>query len=95
MQRHPALRDLSSDDRLELVLARRSRRAAEEGAAQQTADWRELTRRLHEELADHFRREEQGLLPALPTRSRGARAPTPCPRLPFPYRSSLAAFFPR
>jgi hemerythrin-like domain-containing protein len=66
MQRDPALRDLSSDHHLGLVLARRASRAAEEeDAATQASAWRELSGRFHDELEPHFRREELGLLPAL------------------------------
>lgn len=65
MQRDPALRDLSSDHHLGLVLARRAFRAAGDDATTQATAWRELRARFHDELEAHFRREEQGLLPAL------------------------------
>ena len=65
MQRHPALRDLSSDHHLGLVLARRARRASEAQAEARSRAWKEVTTRFAEELEPHFQREEQGLLPAM------------------------------
>lgn len=64
MQRHPALRKLSSEHHTGLVLARRARQAVREGAAQSAA-WEAVKERFRAELDGHFRREELGLLPAL------------------------------
>ncbi|MEJ2592741.1 MAG: hemerythrin domain-containing protein [Candidatus Thiodiazotropha sp.] len=66
MQRHPALRKLSSEHHLGLVIARRAANAAtggDDGA--QAEAWAEIQRRFVQELEPHFRTEETGLLPAL------------------------------
>ena len=65
MHRPPALRNLSSDHHIGLVLARRARRAAGEDASAQRHAWRELTACFRDELEPHFRRDETDLLPAL------------------------------
>jgi len=67
MQRHPALRGLSSDHHAGLVIARRARKAASESGRAQAVAWEEVKKRFFTELEGHFRREEQGLLPALRT----------------------------
>ena len=64
MQRHPALRKLSSEHHLGLVIARRAANAATGDNAQAEA-WAEIQRRFVQELEPHFRTEETGLLPAL------------------------------
>jgi len=65
VRRDPALRSLSSDHHLGLVIARRARVAAQEGAAARSIGWNEAKERFRAELDGHFRREECGLLPAL------------------------------
>lgn len=65
MRRHPALRDLSSEHHSGLVLARRARKSARGGGTPRSAGWDEVRERFRSELDGHFRREEQGLLPAL------------------------------
>jgi hemerythrin-like domain-containing protein len=47
------------------VIARRARRAASRDAGGRGAAWDEVKERFRTELEPHFRREEQGLLPAL------------------------------
>jgi len=64
MQRHPALRKLSSEHHLGLVIARRAANAATGGDDSAQA-WAEIQRRFVQELEPHFRTEETGLLPAL------------------------------
>lgn len=61
MQRSTALRRLSSEHHIGLVIARRAREAAEASADA----WAELRRRFADELEPHFRLEERGLLPAM------------------------------
>ncbi len=65
MQRHPALRTLSSDHHSGLVLARRARQAANGNAHGQSHCWTMVVARFHAELEPHFRLEEDRLLPAL------------------------------
>lgn len=65
MQRHPALRQLSSDHHSGLVLARRTREAAAGDAHDRAYAWAALVARFERELEPHFRREETGLLAAL------------------------------
>lgn len=65
MQRHPALRDLSSDHHLGLVLARKARQAASESIQDQRYAWETLKNRFQAELEPHFRLEEEVLLPAM------------------------------
>lgn len=65
MRRHPALRLLSSDHHTGLVLARRARKAANEGGRAQSDAWKAVKEKFRAELDTHFKREERGLLPAL------------------------------
>ena len=65
MRRHPALRGLSSDHHAGLVIARTARKAAREGSHARAVAWEEVKQRFVCELEEHFRREEQGLLPML------------------------------
>ena len=66
LQRHVALQELSRDHHFALVLARRSRLAAETGdPAAVAAQWAEVRRLLELELAPHFAVEETLLVPAL------------------------------
>jgi hemerythrin-like domain-containing protein len=65
MQRHRALRKLSSDHHVGLVIARRARNAAQHELSKQTEAWQTVTARFQTELEGHFRLEEKGLLPAL------------------------------
>jgi len=65
MQRHPALRSLSSEHHTGLVLARRARKAAGQGAPAQAAAWQAIRKIFDSELEPHFQREEHGLLPVL------------------------------
>ncbi len=65
MRRHPALRVLSSDHHTGLVLARRARKAANEGGSSQSVAWKAVKEIFRAELDTHFEREERGLLPAL------------------------------
>lgn len=65
MRRHPALQDLSRDHHFALVRARELQRAAEAGEDQARAAAEDLVAFWHEELALHFREEEDVLLPAL------------------------------
>jgi hemerythrin-like domain-containing protein len=65
MQRHRALRKLSSDHHSGLVIARRARHAAQEELSRQAAAWQRVTTRFQTELEGHFRLEEVGLLAAL------------------------------
>jgi hemerythrin-like domain-containing protein len=65
MQRHPTLRHLSSEHHTGLTIARRARRAAQEGGAAQAIAWEEVKQRFRLELEGHFQREERGLLPVL------------------------------
>ena len=61
MQRSPALKRLSSEHHLGLVIARRARDARDHP----DAAWVELRRRFADELEPHFQLEERGLLPAM------------------------------
>ena len=65
MQRHPALRQLSSDHHTGLVLARKARQAANGTVHDQRYAWTTLVARFCAELEPHFQVEEQGLLVAL------------------------------
>ena len=65
MQRHPALRNLSSEHQTGLVLTRRARQAATQEASVQAGAWEAIRKIFRSELAPHFQREEQGLLPVL------------------------------
>ena len=65
MQRHPVLRNLSSDHHIGLVLARHARQAAEGGVDDQRNAWKTLVDRFNDELEPHFRLEEEVLLPAM------------------------------
>lgn len=65
MQRHPALRSLSSEHHTGLAIARRARRAAQEGGSARAIAWEEVKQRFRLELEGHFQREERGLLPVL------------------------------
>ena len=65
MQRHPALRQLSSDHHTGLVLARKARQAAYGTVDDQRYAWTTLVARFCAELEPHFQVEEQGLLVAL------------------------------
>jgi hypothetical protein len=67
MQRHPALRRLSSEHHTGLAIARRARRAAQEGGSARSIAWEGVKERFRAELEGHFQREEHGLLPALRT----------------------------
>jgi hypothetical protein len=67
MRRHTALRGLSSDHHLVLVIARRARKAARKESCAQGVAWEEVKKRFFGELEGHFRREEVGLLPMLCT----------------------------
>jgi hypothetical protein len=60
MKRFPALRRLSKDHHVALVMVLRARRASDV-----TAAWRDLQLRFVEELEPHFALEERGILPAL------------------------------
>ena len=61
MQRFAALKRLSSEHHLGLVIARRAREAHDDPAGA----WVELRRRFADELEPHFQLEERGLLPAM------------------------------
>jgi hemerythrin-like domain-containing protein len=65
MQRHPALRSLSSDHHSGLVLARKARQAANGDAHDQAHIWSKVVNRFEVELEPHFRLEEDVLLPAM------------------------------
>jgi hemerythrin-like domain-containing protein len=66
MQRHPALRSLSSDHHSGLVLARKARQAANGDAHDQAHIWSKVVNRFEVELEpQHFRLEEEVLLPAM------------------------------
>lgn len=65
MQRHPTLRDLSSDHHSGLVLARRARRAADWDPETRAGAWAAVVEHFRRELEPHFLREERGLLSAL------------------------------
>lgn len=67
MQRHRALRGLSSDHHTGLVIARRAREAARDSTRARSVAWEEVKNRFRAELEGHFRREECGLLPVLRT----------------------------
>ena len=67
MKRHPDLRPLSDDHHGALVLARRTRRAAEraDDASALAAQWQDVCRKFAAELEPHFEIEERWLLPRL------------------------------
>lgn len=66
MKRHPHLQPLSDDHHNALVLARRSRRAAENGEPSALREtWTDVQRRFARELEAHFRVEEAELFPPL------------------------------
>jgi len=68
VKRHPDLRPLSEDHHTALVLARRTRRAAERGgddAGALDAQWRDVVRAFAAELEPHFATEERWMLPRL------------------------------
>ncbi len=65
MKRHPALRDLSSDHHIGLVLARKARQAADGNPRDRLHAWTTLVARFRAELEPHFQLEEEGLLPAM------------------------------
>lgn len=65
MQRHPALRALSSDHHSGLVLARKARQVVNGDAHDQAHIWSTVVARFEVELEPHFRLEEDVLLPAL------------------------------
>jgi len=65
MQRHFALRDLSRDHHLGLVLARKAHQAASGSIHDRRYAWESLANRFQAELEPHFRREEEALLPAM------------------------------
>lgn len=66
MRRSAALRDLSDDHHVALVLALRARRSAVGGDAQAiAAAWLDAERRLEVELEPHFAIEERWLAPPL------------------------------
>lgn len=65
MQRHAALRDLSSDHHVGLVLARKARQAASGSIHERQLVWQMLVDQFDAELEPHFRREEEDLLPAM------------------------------
>ena len=65
MQRHPALRSLSSDHHSGLVLARKARQAANGDAHDQAHIWSTVVARFDVELEPHFRIEEDVLLPEM------------------------------
>lgn len=67
MLRHSALRSLSSEHHTGLAIARRARRAAQEGGSAQSVAWEDVKQRFRAELEGHFQREERGLLPVLRT----------------------------
>ena len=65
MKRAPGLRDLSSEHHTGLVLVRRIARATAKSPAHAATVWDAVVERFRTELEPHFRKEEQGLLPAL------------------------------
>ncbi len=65
MQRHQALRKLSSDHHTGLVLARRARDAVNGNLQTQTDAWLTVVAYFQAEMDAHFRLEENGLLPVL------------------------------
>ena len=65
MKRHLALRQLSHDHHVGLVLARKARQAANGSVHDQRYAWTTLLTRFRTELEPHFRIEEAGLLSAL------------------------------
>jgi hemerythrin-like domain-containing protein len=67
MQRHPALRNLSSEHHTGLAIARRARQAVHEGDPAKSIAWEGVKERFRTELEGHFQREEGGLLPVLRT----------------------------
>jgi hemerythrin-like domain-containing protein len=70
MQRHPALRKLSSDHHRGLVLARRLADAANRDSATRAKAWALAMERFQTELEPHFQVEETSLLPAVRTATR-------------------------
>jgi formiminotetrahydrofolate cyclodeaminase/hemerythrin-like domain-containing protein len=73
VRRHPHLQPLSDDHHSALVLARRTRLAAERcrDGGTLTKTWEDVTRRFASELEPHFRVEEERLFPQL--ESKGER----------------------
>jgi len=67
MQRHPALRSLTSEHHTGLVIARRARQASREGGSAQSVAWGDVKERFQAELEGHFQREERRLLPVMRT----------------------------
>jgi hemerythrin-like domain-containing protein len=65
MNRAPVLRDLSSEHHRGLVLVRRIRKAFALPESQPAVIWADMIDRFEHELEPHFKKEEQGLLPAL------------------------------
>jgi formiminotetrahydrofolate cyclodeaminase len=67
VRRHPHLQPLSDDHHSALVLARRTRLAAERcrDGSTLTKTWEDVTRRFASELEPHFRVEEERLFPQL------------------------------
>ena len=65
MQRHPALRQLSSDHHIGLVLARKARQAANGSLQDKRYAWTTVVDRFRTELEPHFQLEEDDLLPAM------------------------------
>jgi hemerythrin-like domain-containing protein len=65
VQRHPALRNLSSEHHSGLARARRARQAASGDRHAQSDAWVTVVDRFQTELEPHFRLEEAGLLPAM------------------------------
>jgi hypothetical protein len=66
MYRIPELRKLSEDHHHGLVLARKARRSADEGAACEKT-WIEVVEKFQAELEPHFRIEEEFIAPPLAT----------------------------
>ncbi len=75
MKRHPDLRPLSDDHHGALVLARRTRRAAEraDDVGALGAQWQDVCRKFAAELEPHFKIEERWLLPRLEEAGETAR----------------------
>lgn len=65
MKRAPVFRDLSSEHHRGLVLVRHIRKASALPECQPAAIWADVIERFEHELEPHFKKEEQGLLPAL------------------------------
>jgi formiminotetrahydrofolate cyclodeaminase len=72
VRRHPHLQPLSDDHHSALVLARRTRLAAERrDRSTLTQTWEDVTRRFASELEPHFRVEEERLFPQLESTGEG------------------------